>query len=250
MFRLVVITTVIVLLIAIGIALIEDVRYVSSPKPKYLGSIQDRCPATSNEFGRYTKPLPVLDYSWVPSSKLFNYTALKQWDFKSVSTARYFIAAAIADFNYVAHGFVYVIDRSSRDKSFYQYESRSLLARTIQDQARSSIDGCTHFYHSSSEYIRLCYDQTEKAYRIDLNVPMKNNVQISVDCKINYSNEKDRSMVLLYPVENDRPAYTHKIAGLLAQGHINIGNEKSSLDGISSMDWTLAYSERVSQWQW
>lgn len=252
MFRAVVIITIVVLLLAILVALIEDVGYVSLPKPKYLGPIQDRCPSKSNEFGRYTRPLPVLDYSEVSSSKFFNFTALKHWHFQSISTSRYFIAAAIANFNYVAHGFVYVIDRLNRDQSFYQYESRSLLARTIQEQAKSSIDGCTHFYHSSSEYIRLCYDKTGKVDHVDLNVPMKNNVQVAIDCKISYSNEEHRSMVLLYPVENNRPAYTHKMAGLLATGHITIGNtkEKESFDGVSSMDWTLAYSERISQWKW
>lgn len=252
MFRAVVIVTIGILLLAIIVALIEDAGYVSLPKPKYLGPIQDRRPSTSNEFGRYTRPLPFIDYSGVSSSKFFNFTGLKHWHFQSISTSRYFIAAAIANFNYVAHGFVYVIDRLNRDQSFYQYERRSLLARTIEDQAQSSIDGCTHFYHSPSEYIRLCYDKTEKVYHVDLNVPMKNNVQVAVDSKISYSPERDRSMVLLYPVESNRPAYTHKMAGLLAKGHITIGNtkEKESLDGLSSMDWTLAYSERVSQWKW
>ena len=252
MFRFIVIATVSVPLIAILFGIIENARYVSLPKPKHLGPLQDRLPSKSSEFGRYTKPFSLMDNSWVSSSKVFDFTALKHWDFKSVSTSRYFIVAAISNFNYIANCFVYVIDRTNRENQFYQYASRSLLARSIQEQANSSIDGCTHFYQSSSEYVHFCYDKNERAYQINANVPMNGNLQITVDYKIDYSSEKDRSLVLIYPVEENRPAYTHKMAGLPARGKINIGNNhlEEFVDGISSMDWTLAYSERLSRWKW
>ena len=252
MLRLIVIVTVLVPLIAIIVGIIENAQYVSLPKPKNLGSIQDRIPSKSNEFGRYTKPFPTIDYSWVSSSKVFNYVALKHWDFKSISTSRYFIVAAVANFNYLANAFVYVIDRTNQDRPFYQYVSRSILAQTIQEQANSSINGCTHYYQSSSEYIRLCYNKKAKVYEIDANVPMNDGLQISFDFKIEYSSEKDQSMVLVYPVEQNRPAYTHKVAALPARGKINIGNDnnKEDLEGFSSIDWTLAYSERLSRWKW
>jgi len=252
MFRFIVIITVLVPLFAILFGIIENARYVSLPKPKYLGPIQDRFPSKSSEFGRYTKPFSVIDYSWVSSSKLFDFFSLKHWDFKSISTSRYFIVAAVANFNYLADAFVYVIDRTNREKNFYQYASKSFLAQTIKEQAKSSIDGCTHFYKSSSEYVRLCYNKNEKVYEIDANVPMDNNIQISFDFKIEFSSEKDQSMVLVYPVEENRPAYTHKAAGLPARGKINIGdnNQEDLLNGVSSIDWTLGYSERLSRWKW
>jgi len=252
MFRFIVIVTSLVPLLAILFGIIENARYVSLPKPKYLGPIQDRSPSKSNEFGCYKKPLSIIDYSWVSSSKLFDYIALKHWHFKSISTPHYFIVAAVANFNYIANAFVYVIDRTNREKQFYQYASRSILAQTIKEQAKSSIDGCTHFYRSSSEYIRLCYNKNEKVYEIDANVPMNDGLQISFDFKIEFSSEKDQSMVLVYPVGENRPVYTHKIASLPARGKINIGNnnEEELLDGISSMDWTLGYSERLSRWKW
>lgn len=252
MLRFVVIVTVLVPVLAILFGIIENARYVSLPKPKYLGPIQDRFPLKSNEFGRYTKPYSTIDYSWVSSSKVFDFVTLKHWDFKSISTSQYFIVAAVANFNYLANAFVYVIDRTNPKKEFYQYESRSIAAQAIQEQAKSSIDGCTHFYQSSSEYIRLCYNKNKKAYEVDANVPMKNGLQIAFNFKIDYSTEKDQSMALVYPVEENRPAYTHKIAALPAQGKISIGNNKEEklLDGMSSIDWTLAYSERLSRWKW
>jgi hypothetical protein len=239
-------------ILAILFGLIENAQYVSLPKPKYLGSIQDRRPSKTNDFGRYTKPFAVIDYSWVSSSKLFNFVALKHWDFKSISTSRYFIAAALANFNYIAHGFVYVIDRANQPNKIYQYASRSFFAQAIQEQANSSIDGCTQFYRSSTEYIRLCYDKKEKTYHVDANVPINENLQITVDFKIDYSSEKDQSLALVYPVEENRPAYTHKVAGLSARGNITVGsnNQEEFLDGLSSIDWTLAYSERLCQWKW
>jgi len=250
-FRLVLIITVLVALSAILFGAIENAQYISLPKPKYLGPIQDRFPLKTNEFGRYTKPLSVIDYSWISSSKLFDFIALKHWDFKSVSTSRYFIVAAMANLNYIASAFVYVVDRTNQKKLFYHYDSRSVLAWAIKEQAKSSLDGCTYFYQSSSEYIRLCYNKTEKVYEIDANVPMNDGLQVSLDFKIEFSSEKDQSMVLLYPVKEDRPAYTHKIATLPARGKVSIGNnDKEDLDGLSSIDWTLAYSERLSRWKW
>jgi hypothetical protein len=252
MFRFIVIVTVLIPLIAILFGIIENARYVSLSKPKYLGPIQDRSPSDSNEFGRFIKPLSVIDYSWVSSSKLFNFVALKHWDFKSISTPNYFIVAAVANFNYIANAFVYVVDRTNREKQVYQYARRSILATAITEQAKSSIDGCTHFYQSSSEYIRMCYNKNEKLYEIDANVPMNDGRQVSVDFKIEYSSENDQSMVLVYPVEETRPAYTHKIAALPARGKINMGNnnEDDLFQGFSSIDWTLAYSERLSRWKW
>ncbi|CAF3435461.1 unnamed protein product [Rotaria sp. Silwood1] len=252
MFRFIAIITILVPLFAILFGIIENARYINLPKPKYLGPIQDRFPLKTNEFGRYTKPVSIVDYSWVSSSKLFNFIALKHWTFNSISTSRYFIATGIANLNYVANALVYVIDRTNREKQFYQYASRSFLAQAIKEQAKSSIDGCTHFNQSSLEYIRLCYNTKEKVYEVNGNVPMNDGVQISFDFKADYSNEKDQSLVLVYPVEETRPAYTHKMAGLSARGKIKINNNKEEelLDGLSSMDWTLAYSERRSHWKW
>ncbi|CAM2702360.1 unnamed protein product [Rotaria socialis] len=252
MLRFIAVATILVPLIAVLFGIIENAQYVSLPKSKYLGPIQDRLPSKSDEFGRYTKPLALIDYSWTSSSKLFDFIAFKHWDFKSVSTSNYFIVAAIANFNYVANAFVYIIDRTSEEKTIYQYESRSILAQAIKEQAKSSIDGCTHYYQSSSEYIRLCYNTKDKVYEIDINVPMNNGHQVSLDSKIEYSNEKHQSMVLVYPVEQTRPAYTHKIAGLSARGNIKIDNNKEEefLDGVGSIDWTSGYPERLCRWKW
>jgi hypothetical protein len=252
MFRFIVIITILVPLLAVLFGIIEDAGYVSLPKPKYLGPIKDRSPSKSNEFGRYTKPFSIIDYSWVSSSKFFDFIALKHWDFKSISTSHYFIVVAVGNFNYMANAFVYVIDRTNREKPFYQYSSRSILAQAIKEKAKSSIDGCTHFYQSSSEYIRLCYNKNENVYEIDANVPMNDGLQISLNFKIGFSSARDQSMVLVYPVEENRPVYTHKIAALFAQGKIKIdkNNQEEVLSGISSMDWTLGYSERVSRWKW
>ncbi|UJR37604.1 hypothetical protein I4U23_030301 [Adineta vaga] len=150
------------------------------------------------------------------------------------------------------HLFMLLIE-PNKDRSVYQYSARSILSKAIREQAKSSIDGCTHFSQSSTEYIRLCYKKKEKVYEIDASVPINDTFQMSFDFTIDYSSEKDQSMVLLYPVEQTRPAYTHKIAGLSSRGHIYLGNKDKKQDlsnGLSSMDWTLAYSERLSRWKW
>lgn len=253
MLRTVVFVTILIPLVAILLGSIEDARYISLPKPKSLGPIRDRSPASSNAFGRYTRPLPALDYSWVSQSKLFNFVNLKHWDFKSISTARYFIVTALADFNYIAHAFVYVIDRTNRQTPAYQYSARSLVSQAIKEQAASSLTGCTHFEQSPSEYVRHCYDKRANRYEINASVPFADGVRVSLDFSIDYSADRDSAMVLLYPVEPARPAYTHKVAGLPSRGHISLSDASAQQDlqnGLSSMDWTLAYSERISRWKW
>lgn len=242
----------VVALVAVLLSLVEQNQYVSWPKPDSLGPIRDRLPAHSNEFGRYTKPLSTIDYSWVSSSKAFDFVALKHWDYKSVSTSRYFIVAAMANLNYVANAFVYIVDRTDRQKPFYQYAARSVLAQSIGEQAKSSIDGCTHFNRSSSEFILLCYNQQARRYEMKANVPVNGGQQVAFDIQIEYSTKTQQSMVLLYPVTATRPAYTHKIGALTAHGTIEIGDQKEELlrDGLGSIDWTLAYSERLSRWKW
>ena len=253
LFRSIIGIPLLVIVIAVIIGLFEDNGDLNAlTRPNHLGPIQDRSPKNTREFGRYKKPLASIDYSWVSSSKFFNFTAFKHWDFKSISTQRYFIVAAIGNFNYIANAFVYVIDRQTSPPKIYQYSAKSVLAMAITEQATTSIEGCTHFYRSSSEFIRLCYNPQEKRYRIEANVPMENGVQISFDSYLEYSSENFESLALLYPVTTNRPAYTHKIAGLPAQGKIRIGenNEENFDNGLGSVDWTMGYPARICRWKW
>ena len=239
--------------IAVLFGLYEDANELNvSSRPDYLGPIHDRSPKDSQEFGRYTSPLAKIDYSWVSSSPLADFFTFKHWDFKSIATKRYFIVAAIAHFNYIANAFVYVIDRESPTQEIYQYAVQSALAAGVTERANSSIDGCTQFYRSDAEYIRLCYEPKQKSYRIKFTVPMQNGVQISADGRLEYSSVNDQSLALLFPVNANRPVYTHKIAGLSGRGRIRIGdNEEETFDdAFGSIDWTLGYPARICRWKW
>lgn len=81
---------------------------------------------------------------------------------------------------------------------------------------------------------------------------MNKNIPVELDFQVDFSSTNDQSMVLLYPVDQDRPAYTHKKAISSAQGSMKIGSsiQENSLTGLSSMDWTLSFPKRVTQWKW
>uniref|UniRef100_A0AC34FUK4 AttH domain-containing protein n=1 Tax=Panagrolaimus sp. ES5 TaxID=591445 RepID=A0AC34FUK4_9BILA len=231
-----------------------NVSNLQLPKSKFLGPIQHGSPKNSSSFGRYTKPLEILDFSSVSSSAVFNFTALKHWDFKAITTQKYFVAVAIANLNYISTAFVYVIDRSDTSQSkIYQYSSKSIFAQGIKEQSFSSINnGCTKFYQSSNEWIWICYDKTREAYEINGTVVTEKNEKISFNFKIEYSVEKHPSLALIYPVADNQPVYTHKVAGLPSSGSLKVGDseEEDLIDGLGSMDWTLGYPERVCQWKW
>ena len=239
-------------LVAIFAGFIEQTMYTSLPKSNHLGPIRHTSPLNTSDFGRFTKPLKHIDYNWVSVSAWHNFFSLKHWDYKSVITERYFIVAAIAHFNYIATTFVYIVDRTAQNKKCYQYSSRSLLASSIEHRASSSIEGCTVFMRSSSEYVRLCYESENHQYLIQANVPSVTGDHLFLDIKIPFSVDLNPSMVLLYPVQIDRPVYTHKIATLPAHGKIRIGQEQEELlmNGLSTIDWTFGYPERVCRWKW
>ncbi len=140
----------------------------------------------------------------------------------TVTVASLLIVSTIVNLNYVANAFAYIYDRINQ--KLYHYTTQSLLAIEIKEQAISSISGCTYFRRSPWEYIRHCYNPQEKRYEINGKLPMNNTVPVEYNFQINYSTDQDQSMVLLYPIKEDRPAYTHKAATLSAQGSIKIGN--------------------------
>ncbi|CAF1455136.1 unnamed protein product [Adineta steineri] len=220
-----------------------------SPNPDNLGQIKDTAPASSKDYGRFKKPLPVVDFSWV-SPALCNFVTEKNWHFISISTPQYFIVSTIINLNYIVNVFVYVYDITNGD--LYNYTTNSILAVDIKERTNSSISGCTVFNRSSSEYVSHCYNQQENRYEINVNVTTNNSIQVSFAFRINYSSVNDQSLVLLYPFKPTQPAYTHHLATQPTQGTMKIGNilPESSFTGLSTTDWTLAYQKRVTRWKW
>lgn len=223
--------------------------FVDSPKANNLGPIKETSPLHSKDYGRFKKPLADIDFSRV-SPALCDYVTRKHWTLFSITTSNYLIVSTIVNFNYVANAFAYIYDRNTQQ--FYSYSTRSLLAGYIKEKGKSSISGCTVYRRSSSEYLRHCYNSQTNKYEITVKVPMNNNIPVELNFQVDYSSANDPSMVLLYPVELDRPAYTHKKAISPVQGSMKIGNsiQENSLTGLSSMDWTLSYPKRVTQWKW
>ncbi|CAF0794126.1 unnamed protein product [Adineta steineri] len=74
-----------------------------SPNPNNLGQIKDSAPASSKDYGRFKKPLPIVNFSWV-SPALCNFVTEKNWHFISISTPQYFIVCTIikASFSVIA----------------------------------------------------------------------------------------------------------------------------------------------------
>ncbi|CAF2564849.1 unnamed protein product [Rotaria sp. Silwood2] len=237
------------LLIIDNFGLSTTALFFSSWKPKNLGPIRDGPPSAPNDYGRYKKPFYVIDFSWV-SPLLVDFFSLKNWDFKSISTPTYFIGVSIVNLNYEANAFLYVIDRTNANQ-IYKYSSKSILAIAIKEKAKSSINGCTHYRQSDTEYIRLCYNSVEKVFHIEAVVPINGGIHLSLNCKMQFFQDTDDSMVLLYPIRQYRPAYTHKIAARPVKGTLKIDNQNEQLiDGLGSGDWTLGFFEHTTTWKW
>ncbi|CAF3440293.1 unnamed protein product [Rotaria sp. Silwood1] len=61
----------------ISFSIVENAQHINLPESKYLDPLQEHFPLEINESIHYTKPISIVDYSWISLSTLFNIIALK-----------------------------------------------------------------------------------------------------------------------------------------------------------------------------
>ncbi len=164
----------------------------------------------------------------------------KEWHYTSVSSPRLFLAFGLVQLGYAANAFVYVVDRK-RPSQALEYEALSPLGQGLRF-APSSILGTTRWRKGGNE-VRVSY---RRGWDISLDLNLQGQRLVG-DVRL----ENAEALGVLTELESQRPAYTHKEAGLPATGRLCLGDEAIDLqDAHGTVDWTRSLAERETRWKW
>lgn len=170
---------------------------------------------------------------------------LKQWHFVSVVGDEWYLAACIAHLGYVGQASCFVVERMSREK--YEFNRILPMARNIVF-AQSSVRGTTT-WREDTDYMSFEYQsQGGGIWSCSFNLPFPSNTRL----KGQFSITPDESIALLYPLDSNRGAYTHKEAGNRAEGLVTFGMQELRFehDACATMDWTRSFADRHTRWNW
>ena len=192
-------------------------------------------------WGRYRKPIPLPDVQ--PRGRLGRFR-LKEWCFLSVTTDDWFVAFAIVQLGYVGNAFCYVVDRRDSTRA-WEYEAITPLGAGVRI-APSSVAGRSRFeWRGARADVRWT-----GAWEVQLDLPLE---RASERRRLHggFRVEAEDALALLHPLRADRPAYTHKAAGMPASGLLAFGGDEVPLDGgLAALDWTRSVALRDTRWKW
>ncbi|MGE0709659.1 MAG: DUF2804 domain-containing protein [Planctomycetota bacterium] len=192
---------------------------------------------TRVSYGRYRQPFSVPNIR--AAGPLGRYR-LKEWHYTSFSSERLFIAFALVQLGYVANAFCYVVDHT--DGSFWEYEALTPLGRGLRF-APSSVEGASVWRHR-----RAALNVTWRGggWDVQLDLDLRGE-RLSGSLRVTSGAE---SLALVHPLAPDRPAYTHKAAGLSARAELRWRGETHASDGLAALDWTRSVALRETRWKW
>lgn len=189
------------------------------------------------QWGRYLHPIPDPDLGVGPLRRM----RLKEWHYTSVATDRLFLAFGLVQLGYVANAFLYLVDRKHPTVA-REYEALSMLGRHLSFSP-SSTRGETLWRHRDAE-VRVAARPHGWDVRLDV-------VLGELAVAGGFHVQSAESLALLVDLGHERPAYTHKSAGLRVTGSLRMGDESVDLSGgLATLDWTRSLAVRETRWKW
>lgn len=209
-----------------------------------LPPLEDRAPPTLRTdsgwaFGRYREP--IADPSLGPAQRLRSLRT-KEWHYHSIVDDHWFLGVALVQLNYVANAFLYLVERASPTQRA-DYEALSPLGRALSF-APSSVRGETR-WKRGRDRIAIRYREGE-GWQLVIDVPLGAE-RLSGEIQI----EPRQSLAVAFALEPDRPAYTHKAAGMPARGGLRLGARSIDFaNALGTLDWTRSLARRHTRWKW
>ncbi|MCB0220406.1 MAG: DUF2804 domain-containing protein [Chrysiogenetes bacterium] len=195
--------------------------------------------AGAYQYGRYPGPIADPNVS-VPG--VMGRMRLKEWHYLSATTDRWFVAFALVQLGYVANIFAYVIDREDPANK-REFEALSPGGRGLSF-AKSSTEGVT-LWDAKGARVRVSSEPGQ--WRAELDLPLGDE-RLEGEFFVKPEGE---SLGLLFELEKDRAAYTHKAAGLPAGGALRLGGRDVDLgNALGASDWTRSAARRTTKWNW
>lgn len=194
------------------------------------------CEDGTTLYGRYQGAIRTPDLELRLSKRI----RLKEWHYTSLTTDRHFVSLAVAQLRYAGHVFAYFVDRE-RPEQMQRFDAVLPLGLGVRF-APSSVEGATRFRRGRTR-IELEYDD---GWSARLFVPLGEAI---LRGRIHF--QADETLALLHQLPGDRPAYTHKGAGLRATGLLHLGGQRINADGgLVVLDWTRTLATRRTRWKW
>ncbi|MCA9531646.1 MAG: DUF2804 domain-containing protein [Myxococcales bacterium] len=197
-------------------------------------------------FGRYRGPFDAPDLSRARAPR----ARLKHWHYLSVVNDAWFLGIGLVHLGFAGNAFAYLVDRraSADGERLREYEALSPLAAALAF-APSSVHGRTR-WRSRGARVEI---EASRGWRVSLDLPLggaRLRGELAID-------PPDTSLGLLFPLGPDRPAYTHKAAGMAARGALRLSGAKGAGETIVDLsrahavsDWTRSYALRETRWKW
>ncbi len=167
---------------------------------------------------------------------------LKEWHYLSLVTDDWFVAVGVVQLGYAAQLFAYAVDRAAPAEP-REMERISPLGRALRF-APSTLRGETRFDAGGSRVTIACGDGFDVALDVDLRGErLRGRVRI----------DPSLGLALAFPLAKDRPAYTHKAAGMRAMGTLALGGRTILEEGTPALavsDFTRSLANRHTRWKW
>jgi hypothetical protein len=178
--------------------------------------------------------------------RFFQRFRLKRWDYYAVFTPRRFFSATIADLGYAANVFVYTMDWSTT----HLHEEGLVLPASSVRLPRNSDTGETVF---EGKQARLRFRAEAGVRSVQVDWPgFDGGKGIHADLALHCPPEQE-SMAIVIPIPKKRFYYNRKINCLPAEGTLEYGGEKETVDpreSLASLDWGRGVWEYRSYWNW
>ncbi|MCA9574109.1 MAG: DUF2804 domain-containing protein [Polyangiales bacterium] len=190
------------------------------------------------QFGRYVQPFEAPDFG----NPLTTRFRLKEWHYSSFATEDWFFAVGLVQLGYVANAFAYLVDRRRPTLPPRQFEALSPLGNALTF-APSSVAGTTRWERRNA---RVEFEWMAPEWRVKLDVPFD---KVALRGELRLSSCE--ALALLHPLAKDRPAYTHKAAGMKATGVLDLGDQRLDFrEAYGTLDWTRSLANRETRWKW
>ncbi len=172
---------------------------------------------------------------------------MKRWDYYAVFTPSRFFSATIADLGYAGNLFVYSLDFRT---NFLHEEGLVIPLSQGVSLPRDPRSGESHF---ADRRARLNFRVQAGLRRVEVDWPGYNDGQgLKAEITL-HQPESHESMNIVIPIGRRRFYYNHKINCLPAEGSLQIGQERESLDPatcLGQLDWGRGVWEYRSFWNW
>jgi hypothetical protein len=194
-------------------------------------------------YGRYRRPIP---WPNVAAAGPLGRFRLKEWHYTSLVTDELFVAFGLVQLGYLANAFCYVVERADPGRS-WQYEAMAPLGGGLRF-ASSSVGGVTSWRHG-----RAAIDAGwGGVWSVSLDLVVGGE-RLAGGFRFGAlrGQRECESLALLFELGADRPAYTHKVAALRAEGRLWWRGRWHPVDGgLAALDWTRSVARRETRWKW